>query len=361
MKIVFLNIYQGLANRGAERSTLELCRRLSLQNKITLISGGKPENISNVKNLKIPVLFPRIPDTSSSFFRRFYLDIWSLQIFLFTLFALPFLLKQNIDILIPVNGGWQTFLCKLVSVIKKSKLTIIGRAGIGRDDHFNLLFRPDLFIALTKKAFSWAKKINPEGRIVHLPNGVDLEKFNPRVKPKALNLTRPIILAVSALTENKRLDLTIKAVALMKKPASLLIIGQGPLQNKLQKEGLRLLGEKRFLIAKALLSEMPGFYTAADVFTLVPVEEEAFGNVFLEALASNLPVVAPNDSIRREVLETAAVFCRPENSSQYAAALDRALSIDFGSALRRQAEKYSWSKVIKGYQQTFIQLIEKNE
>ena len=359
MKIAFINIYQGLAYRGAERSTEELCLRLGVQNRITLISAGNTNVPEKVEKIKIPILLPYLPDSSFSFFRRFYLDLWSLQILIFTLRCLPYLLKRNFDILIPVNGGWQTVIIKLVTRIKRSKMVVIGRAGIGRDDAWNLLTCPDLFIALTGKAEKWAGKIKPGVKIVRIPNGIDLEKFHPRVKPVKLDLPRPVILAVSALTENKRLKLTINAVAAMEKPVSLLIVGRGPLKESLQNLGRQLLGRDRFMITQAGAEDMPVFYTAADIFTMVSVDTEAFGNVYLEALACNLPVAAPDDENRREIIGPAGLYCDPRDPRTYAQVLEEALSRNLGNIPRSRAEQFDWKRIIKKYDKVLKQLMKR--
>jgi len=74
-------------------------------------------------------------------------------------------------------------------------------------------FRPDVFVALTSAQEAWAKRLVPEVKIVVIPNGVDLARFNPKVKPKDVSLPEPIVVCASALVPYKRVDLTIRAVA----------------------------------------------------------------------------------------------------------------------------------------------------
>ncbi|OGG00200.1 hypothetical protein A3D78_01070 [Candidatus Gottesmanbacteria bacterium RIFCSPHIGHO2_02_FULL_39_14] len=358
MRIIFLNIYQGLIQRGAERSTEELCKRLGYHHQITLIQGGNNKNSGKYQIISLPVLFSKLPDSSTGLLRKFYLDDWSLQILFFTIFAIPFLLKSRFDILIPVNGGWQTLICKIISFIKKCKLVIIGRAGIGRDDAWNLLLKPDLFIALTKRGEEWAKKREPEVRIVTIPNGVDLEMFNPRISPARIYLPPPVIIAAAALTPNKRLELTIKAVTAMKKKASLLILGSGPLFKKLSSLGNTLLGNSRFKIIPVSLTDIPHYYRVGKLFSLASVENEAFGNVYLETLACNLPVVAPA-GYRREIIGKAGLYFRQNSITAYAKSLDQALNINFGNFPRRQAEKFSWHKIIPLYEKNMGNLLKK--
>lgn len=358
MNIVFLNIYQGINQRGAERSTLSLCLRLSKRHDVTLIQGGKIGKKYPYKVITLPVPFPDIPDTSPGFFRKFYIDSWSLQILFFTLLAVPFLLKTNFDILSPVNGGWQVLICRIISFFKRRKLLIIGRAGIGRDDAFNLCFRPDLFIALTKRGEDWANKKFPKVKTVFLPNGVDLSEFNRKIAHVNPSRKEPLIIAAASLTKNKNLDSTIKAVAGMKTKASLLIIGKGSQFEELKFLGEKLLGKNRFKIVNSGFAGMAQFYKAGKIFTLASQEEEAFGNVYLEALACNLPVVAPA-GYRREIIGPAGLYFQLGDLSEYAAKLDTALELNFKDLPVIQAEKFSWDRIFPGFEKVLIVLAAK--
>ena len=357
MRIVFLNVYQGLVNRGAERSTNELCRRLSPRHHIILFQAGRKSSGQKYDVISLPVFFPGIADSSSSFLRKFYLDDWSLQILFFTLFAVPFMLLAKIDILIPVNGGWQVLICKIISKIKKCRLVIIGRAGIGRDDAWNLLFNPDLFIALTTRGRNWAEKKNSRVKIISLPNGVDIRKFHPRISAAGINLPAPVIISASALTADKRVDLVIKAVSRMNSKASLLILGKGPLLKKLSVLAESLLGKSRFEIIAVPSELMAEFYNAGRVFTMSSVEEEAFGNVYLEALACNLPVVAP-EGYRKEIIGSAGLYFREGNPDDYARKLELALKKNFKRIPRQRAELFSWDKIIPIYESALLKLTE---
>lgn len=356
MKIVFLNIYQGINQRGAERSTYELVKRLAKKQEIILISGGKDRDIENYcKNKIIKPLITSLQDTSFSFWRRYYLDLWSLNILIFTIKALFYLVKEKTDIIIPLNGGWQVLILRLFSWILRIKLVVIGRAGIGRDDRWNLFWQPDCFIALTTKAEEWAKKINPTLKIVKIPNGVDLNTFKPEGEIAGLDLKQPIIVTASALTPNKRIDLTINAIAKLAN-VSLLVLGNGFQRDYLRTLGKKLLGNNRFLIKEVEMAEIAKYYRVGKLFTLVSIKEEAFGNVYLEALACNLPVVATDDEARREIIGKSGIFVDPKNIDNYSQVLSRGLKKNFGNIPRLQAEKFAWERIVKDYEKVFESL-----
>ena len=348
MKLVFLNIYQGLVNRGAERSTEQLCERLSGDFNVTLIQGGKAKAVKKYNIITIPVSASIIPDSSGTFLRKFYLDYWSLRILIFTVRSLPLLLKNNPDIILPVNGGWQSFICKIVCFFKKAKLVIIGRAGLGRDDAWNISLRPDLFVALTKRGEDWAKSVRPSVKVVCIPNGVDLKDF-AHLGPKAVTgLKNPLIIASGALVVSKQLEFTIKAASLVKSKPSLLILGAGPLYDELRAFGNKNLGTSRFKIIDVNPMDMSAYYRSGNLFTLASYENEAFGNVYLEAMACGLGIVAPK-GYREDLLDNAGIFFMPGNLDDYASALELGLERKFGDRPRFQAAKYSWDEIIKKY------------
>ena len=81
---------------------------------------------------------------------------------------------------------------------------------------------------------------------------------------------------------------------------------------------------------------------------------EAFGIVYVEAMASGLPVVATDDENRREIIGDAGLFVDPENIEEYAQTLGKALKTDFGEKPRQQAKKFSWDKIASQYEQIMI-------
>lgn len=349
MKIAFLNMYSGWVHRGAERSVSELALKLSQKHKVVVIQGKK-ENKS-YQTYVVDIHLVKRKDASGTTSRKLFLDYYSRRILLFTLKAIPYLWHGNFDVVIPTNGGWQSVVCRLFTWIKKSKLVIVGRAGKGWDDWFNILCRPDCFVVLSPALLSWAKRRSLGVKVIQIPNCVNLSKFSPQIPAKSLRLKPPVVIAVGALTPWKRLHLTVKAVAGLKN-TSLLIVGDGDEKEKLIKMGKKLLG-KRFLLTSATHDEMSFYYPAADVFTLPVKKEESFGNVFLEAMACNLPIVAPDDQTRRFIVGNAGFYVDPEDTKAYAKALENAIDTDFSSTPRKQAEKFSCDKIAAKYEKLF--------
>lgn len=348
MKIAFLNIYQGIVSRGAENFVKEVSSCLGQNYQVDVYSAKGKISEEKARSQTPFTLWGKI-------LYKFYLDAHSRRVLCFTLSVLPKILKGNYDWVIPVDCGWQLLILKLLKLLK-SKILVSGQAGIGRDDLRNLRMRPDVFVALTRRAERWAKEVSSGVRIVHIPNGVDLEKFNPEVKLAKLDLEKPIILCVAGLNPYKRVDLTIKAVAELEK-GSLLLLGDGPQREEIDNLAGTLLGSRRYLRTTVPYEEMPAYYTAADLFTLVSESSEAFGSAYVEAMACGLPVVATNDEMRREIVGEAGLFVDPTDLEKYTEALDKALTTDWGNKPRQQAQKFSWDKITKEYGKVVLNMV----
>ncbi len=336
MKIVFISRYQGKVERGVENYAEELAERLGKKHDVEILTSAW-RLLENQKSQKRPGLAAARP---------------------------------GLKIIYPLNGYFQTTGSRLYAWLTGVKLVLGGHAGIGRDDRWNLYMFPDLFIAFSQKGYEWAKKVNPFVKIVKIPHGVDLKKFNPGVKPAQLNLERPIFAAAAQLVPYKRVEETVKAVAKLER-GSLLVLGEGPLEKEIDELGNELLNNlssrakrgdldgtrKRYLRLVAPHNQVAKYLRAADVFTLVSEQSEAFGLVYLEAMACGLPIVATDDSLRWELIGDAGVFVKnPEDSREYAGALESAARTDWGDKPEKQAKKFDWEKIADRYLEEFTGL-----
>lgn len=281
------------------------------------------------------------------------MDKTSIAIKEFTKKVLPILKKEKFDVVIPWNNGWQAILVKLNSV---GKIIAVGQSGLGWDDRITLYTFPDRFVGFTDSQLKWAKKINPFVKAAKIPNGV-ANRFFENKDVLELKVERPIILTVSAYTSIKRLHLTIRAVAKMKK-GTLVLVGKGELEDSLKKLAEKLLpGRHVFLKIEYSDPDLHKVYKTADILTFPSVSWESFGIVMLEAMASGLAVVANDDPIRREIVGEAGLFVDPTDTEAYARTLNKALEINWGDKPQRQAQKFSWDKIAKQYEKLFLEIL----
>jgi glycogen(starch) synthase len=136
-----------------------------------------------------------------------------------------------------------------------------------------------------------ARRTMPQLRYTVIPNGVDLLRFRPRLRP-ARPHDRLRCLAVARLVERKGLADLIRAIAMQGRGrVELEIVGSGPEEGALRALTAGLGMEERVHFAGALdRAAVAQCYRDADLFTLA-CADESFGAVFAEAMASGLPIV----------------------------------------------------------------------
>jgi len=355
MKIAFLNIYNGIVDRGAETFVKEVAQRLSQKHKVTVFQGGKKQGFEKYKIETIQPEFDwKRKDQEHALKRKFFIDYWSIKIFLFTLKAFPKILKEKYDIVIPVNGGWMPAVLRIATWLYGGKLIITGQSGIGWDDINNLWCFPNVFVALSSYAANWAKGMNNFIKVKVIPNGVNLDKFNPNGEKYTVGLPKPIVFCAGALIKQKRIDLAIKAVAKLKN-VSLLVSGKGDLKDETIKLGEKLL-KKRFKLISANFDEISSVYRSVDLFTLPSEDYQAFEIVLVEAMASGLGVVANDDPIRKEIVGDGGLLVDPVNTKEYSLAIKKALQTNWEDKPRKQSEKYNWDIITKKYEDLFNSL-----
>ncbi|CAN5302091.1 hypothetical protein BH10PAT1_BH10PAT1_3060 [soil metagenome] len=355
MKVAFLSFYNGEIYRGVETYVYELSNKLTeIDVDVTVYQNG-----SKLKNSKYKTVSISLPidwtqkELDGRFLGIAFTDYFAKLVGRFTKIVLG-RIDKDIDILITTNGSLQVLFTRLWCLLHGKKHIAVGQSGLGADDKWNLMMLPDVFVALTNYQKEWAKKFSPFVKVNVIPNGVDLKKFNLKNKALKIDLPKPIILTVGALEEGKRLDLVIKVVA--KTKASLLIVGKGKLRDELQILGDKLM-KNRFKIISLPFEDMPTVYSACDLFTYPTVPWESFGIVIVEAMASNLAVVATDDPIRNEIVGEAGLFVDPTNIDKYAETLEKALEIKWGTKPREQSEKFSWDDIAIKYKKMFEKIM----
>jgi glycosyltransferase involved in cell wall biosynthesis len=195
-----------------------------------------------------------------------------------------------------------------------------------------------------------------------IPNGTDPARFHPGPGDRAalgLPEDRPVILMVSALVESKRVLEGMRAVARLP-DAFLALAGDGPLRHEVDRVAADLL-PRRFLRSTFPYERMPDLYRSADVFLHTTVRE-SFGNVYVEALASGLPIVAHDDEVTRWIFERHAHLVDSTSESALAHALHDALSECGSNSAERAAfatSRYAWSRVASRYRDFLAEVVDR--
>ncbi len=197
-------------------------------------------------------------------------------------------------------------------------------------------------------------------RCALIPNGIDTERFfpGPSDRPRfGIPDKRMIVLMVSALIESKRVDEGIAAVSKIP-DAHLVVAGDGPLRHRVEATAAEKM-PGRFTLLSLAAHEMPSLYRSADVFLHLS-KEEAFGNVFLEAMASGLPIVGHDSARLRWITGDGEFLVNTEDRDAVTNAIKAAASAPKERSATRvgRATEFSWNKVGTMYREFLRQVVE---
>ena len=351
MKIVFLSCHSGVVFRGAETVCDSLAKCMAQRHEVVVFQPKRFDQDRPYRIIEIPVeVSGRM--TARSVLKRLRMDRAYRKMLWFSLRSIWRCLFLAPDVIVPMNGGWVVLMAKIYSWFAGARLVVTGQSA-ACPDPFTLKMRPSLFVCLSKLTEKHVKKLAPKQNTVIIPNGVDLNLFAPGPKTNPFGLPRPVVLCAAGPDRYKNVPETIQAVARLE-GVSLLVMGGNPDTLEL---GTRLLGA-RFRQATATHDQMPAIFNSADLFTLVSESSEAFGVVYLEAMACNLPVVATDDELRRGIVGEAGLFVRdPRDIDAYAEGLKAALAKGWGDHPRQQAESFDWREIAARYEAEFQALI----
>ena len=128
--------------------------------------------------------------------------------------------------------------------------------------------------------------------VIHNPLLLPMELPDPQIAAGRWPAGTKRILAVGALKSEKNYPLLLRALMRVRErmAASLLILGDGPLRSALEQQIADLRLDEAVVLAGFETDPWP-YYVAADVFVLSS-DCEGFGNVLVEALHAELPVVS---------------------------------------------------------------------
>jgi Glycosyltransferase len=163
-----------------------------------------------------------------------------------------------------------------------------------------------------------------------ISNGIDLKMFTPGARdPEILRFfklpeDRPLILHVNRLSEEKRVDVLLDAMAKMKNNAHLALVSSGPAEAELRAQVERLhIGERVSFLGFVRDEDLLRLRHSSDLF-VIPSEADLQSLATMEAMACGLPVIAANSYALPELVhhnENGFLFT-PGASDELAAQID---------------------------------------
>lgn len=185
------------------------------------------------------------------------------------------------------------------------------------------------------------------------PRGIDTTRFTPIKRSTAwragygIGEDELVILHVSRLVREKRLDTLTDALNRLSVPHRVVIVGDGPDYDFAAQE-LPHAVFTGFLNGEDLATA----YASSDIFVF-PSDSESFGNVTLEAMASGLPCVCADATGSRSLVVAGETgFLAPADDAGGFArhittlANDRDLRRSMGETARARALTFSWDETM---------------
>ncbi len=147
----------------------------------------------------------------------------------------------------------------------------------------------------------WARSLGARGRVVVIPNGVDVVRFaeppdpgdRARVETELRKMPGEVLLVTtSRLVHKNGIDTVLSALPHLPGHVRFVVVGEGPDRAKLEELARSVGVEDRVcFLGHRDQQELPALLAACDIFVR-PSRSEGMGNSFIEAMAAGLPIIA---------------------------------------------------------------------
>jgi alpha-1,6-mannosyltransferase len=192
--------------------------------------------------------------------------------------------------------------------------------------------------------------------VATVPLGVDLQTFHPRrhsalLRRKWAAPTQMLLVHCGRLSVEKRVDRSIDALAALCDAgvdARLVVVGEGPLRPRLERQAARLPVEFTGFVTNR--HTVAGLLASADL-TLAPGPHETFGLAALESLACGTPAVVSRTSALTEIITADSGASADNDPEAIAHAVREIISRPEHhrrKCARRRAEMFTWQRAADG-------------
>ena len=342
-------------DRGAEVAFISVARKLvQLGNHVTLIGSGPPRPEEAYRYIQVPAVsrtrfehWPSVPtlrnDTS-----------WEEATFAAGLLAKY--RPADFDIAVTCAFPWTHWALQRPTASRRPRRVFVTQNGDWPAFSNEAEFRYFTCDGLVCTNPDYLEHNADRYRCALIPNGVDLDRFRPGPSERLrLGLpSGPIVLMVSALIPSKNVAEGIEAIARVP-DVSLVVAGDGPIRDEIQGLAAELL-PGRFLQITLPASDMPALYRSADAFMHLSVDE-SFGNVFVEALATGLPIIAYDIPRTRWIIADEGCFAAGRTTEQLSAAVVNAVRRGRRVTTHERAREFGWDRIGRQYAEFFEMLL----
>ncbi|MFZ2621032.1 MAG: glycosyltransferase family 4 protein [Minisyncoccia bacterium] len=224
------------------------------------------------------------------------------------------------------------------------------------------LSQTDILTGLSNFLLERARKNGYKGKSILVPNGVNLEVFTKKINEKdKTDIKKSLdkkegevfLVTTSRLVHKNGIDDVISALVDLPKNIKFVVIGVGDLKVRLQKQASDLGVSDRVKFLDLIPNvDLPKYFSVCDIFIRAS-RSEGFGISFIEAMASNLPVIATAVGGIPDFLDNkeTGLFCLPNNPKSIVKAVKLLLDDkDLRENIIKKAhdmvvERYSWDRI----------------
>lgn len=224
--------------------------------------------------------------------------------------------------------------------------------------------------AISTSLATWATQMGYEGKnLVVIPNGVDVERFTTISKKDrdqlraklAIAPDAHVVVTVSRLVAKNGVSDLLSAMELLPASYVLVCVGSGELEASLRAQA-RTLGNRVQFVGTIPHAQVPMYFAIGDVFCRASLSE-GMGNVFLEAMAAGVPVVATRVGGIPDIVHDGqtGLLCPPSSPAALAHAIERVttdapLCAQLIAQGREMVGAYDWDRIAQRFD-AFLQTI----
>ena len=366
MKILFFHRWTGVHFGGTETHVTELMRGfLQRGHQVSLLTRQGPLVGSLDPKIRVHRVSKNFCESDHSYenpiFLYFHTFLFMSKSFLYLLYLRIFL-GQKYDV-ISVHFATEALVARFYRLIFKTPYVFVLEGYTPLEANEAKL--ADVSIAISENMVEKISQ-NHGYKPYFLQVGIDAGRFNLTIdgssqRSEYIAGYDKLIITVGRLEPRKDYPTLLEAVSLIKQKGyryRFIIVGDGIDRDKIG-QSIKSLGltEDAVMIGAVTEDLKAKLYRACDLFVL-PTLYEGFGIVFIEAMASGLPIISTNVGAVPEVVGRAGLLVEPQNCQELAEAVIKVLEdSDLHSNLRREAinisGNYSWDKLIIKYEDVY--------
>lgn len=375
MKILFITPSYFPHRGGTEQVIYEMCRILSKNHEITILTQKRSKrwkSVENINNITVHRIRPlphylgnllhfelkqfQLLNKAAQLHKKCNFDlIHSFHVFEFSKAIIKIKNKLKLPLVTSLMG-WDTF--SPIKKIPNNKLHLVTRVL----NHSNAITSPSSHMAQVAK--------NDQGcttDITIIPHGTRLSNSSCNSTEDIHSFfnipsNRRIFLSVQRLHKAKGLSYLIDAIPMIikKHPDShFLIAGTGPEKDNLVELAIKNNVTDYITWAGFQDKLLPDLYKSSDFF-LLPSLYESFGLVYVEALAFGLPVISTFNAGTSDIVNSSnGVLFHKESPSEIVTAVNKAIDMKWNKdEIAINAQCYHWNQIVPLYEKLYSQCLQ---